>query len=180
MLAIHDTDQARAEALVGALAEAFPQLPLRQGLGPTEVLVNCSAVGMGSDARMPCDAALIPGYVYDVVNRADTPLLVAARARGAICRPRLFDDGRSDPTGPALDAGPHMSATLRLLGLPDDARVVILHADDVGMCRGANRAYLELSRAGRLDCGSVMVPCPWFPEIALEASADPRSTLVST
>jgi shikimate dehydrogenase len=85
MLAIHDTDQARAEALVGALAEAFPQLPLRQGLGPTEVLVNCSAVGMGSDARMPCDAALIPGYVYDVVNRADTPLLVAARARGAVC-----------------------------------------------------------------------------------------------
>jgi shikimate 5-dehydrogenase len=34
---------------------------------------------------MPCDAALIPGFVYDVVNRADTPLLVAARARGAVC-----------------------------------------------------------------------------------------------
>ncbi len=65
-----------------------------------------------------------------------------------------------------------MSPTLRLLGLPNDARVVILHADDVGMCRGANRAYLELARAGRLDCGSVMVPCPWFPEIAREAAAD--------
>jgi hypothetical protein len=65
-----------------------------------------------------------------------------------------------------------MSPALRLLGLPDDARVVILHADDVGMCHGANRAFLELSRAGRIDCGSVMVPCPWFPEIAREAAAD--------
>ncbi|WP_270935881.1 polysaccharide deacetylase family protein [Falsiroseomonas oryzae] len=70
-----------------------------------------------------------------------------------------------------------MSPTLRLLGLPDDARVVILHADDVGMCRGANRAFLELARAGRIDCGSVMVPCPWFPEIVREAAADPSLDL---
>ena len=65
-----------------------------------------------------------------------------------------------------------MTAALRLLDLPSDARVVILHADDVGMCRGANRAFLELARAGLSDCGSVMVPCPWFPEIAREAVAD--------
>ena len=56
-------------------------------------------------------------------------------------------------------------------------RAVLLHADDVGMCHGANRAYLELFRAGRLDSGSVMVPCPWFPEIAAEAVADPTLDL---
>jgi chitin disaccharide deacetylase len=67
--------------------------------------------------------------------------------------------------------------TLARLGLPEDARVVILHADDVGMARGANRAFLELARAGRIDCGSVMVPCPWFPEIAREAVADPSLDL---
>ncbi len=68
-------------------------------------------------------------------------------------------------------------STLARLGLPEDARVVILHADDVGMARGANRAFLELARAGRLDCGSVMVPCPWFPEIAREAVAEPALDL---
>lgn len=47
-----------------------------------------------------------------------------------------------------------------------DRRILIPHLDDVGMCHGANRAMLELSRAGILTCGSVMVPCPWFPEIA--------------
>ena len=51
-------------------------------------------------------------------------------------------------------------------------KTVILHADDVGMCHGANTAYLELFRAGRLDSGSVMVPCAWFPEIAAAAAAD--------
>lgn len=70
-----------------------------------------------------------------------------------------------------------MTAALRLLGLPADARAVVLHADDVGMCHGANRAFLELARAGRIDCGSVMVPCPWFPEIAREAVADPTLDL---
>lgn len=68
-------------------------------------------------------------------------------------------------------------STLARLGLPPDARVVILHADDVGMARGANRAFLELARAGRIDCGSVMVPGPWFPEIARAAVADPSLDL---
>lgn len=56
-------------------------------------------------------------------------------------------------------------------------RTVILHADDVGMCHGANQAFLMLARAGAIDCGSVMVPCPWFPEIARAAAADPSLDL---
>jgi len=43
---------------------------------------------------------------------------------------------------------------------------VLIHADDVGMCHGANTAFHELSAAGFLDGGSAMVPCPWFGEIA--------------
>lgn len=61
---------------------------------------------------------------------------------------------------------------VRALGLDPTHRVAMLHADDVGMCHGANSAYVELFRAGRLDCGSVMVPCPWFPEIGRIAAED--------
>jgi predicted glycoside hydrolase/deacetylase ChbG (UPF0249 family) len=50
---------------------------------------------------------------------------------------------------------------------------LIIHADDVGMCHGANTAFVELSRAGGISSGSVMAPCPWFPEIAEAAAADP-------
>ena len=83
-LAIHDPEAARAEALVRAIAAEFPRLALTTALGQSEVLVNCSSVGMGSDTRLPCDAALIPGFVYDIVNRADTPLVATARAKGAV------------------------------------------------------------------------------------------------
>ncbi|MEO3475413.1 hypothetical protein AAFN86_26410 [Roseomonas sp. CAU 1739] len=85
-LAIADPDAARAAALVQAVAVEFPCLPVAAALGESEVLVNCSPIGMGQDDRLPLPAALIPdrGTVYDIVNRADTPLLVAARERGCI------------------------------------------------------------------------------------------------
>ncbi len=51
---------------------------------------------------------------------------------------------------------------------------LVIHADDVGMCHGANRAFVELSHKGTITAGSVMVPCPWFPEIASAAAADPH------
>ncbi len=50
---------------------------------------------------------------------------------------------------------------------------LVIHADDVGMCHGANCAFVELSHAGTITSGSVMVPCPWFPEIAELAAGDP-------
>ena len=42
---------------------------------------------------------------------------------------------------------------------------VVIHEDDLGMCHGANAAFVELSRLGTCTSGSVMVPCPWFSEI---------------
>ncbi len=51
-------------------------------------------------------------------------------------------------------------------------RTVVLHEDDVGMSHGANVAFLELTRFGTCSSGSVMVPCPWYLEIAEAAAAD--------
>lgn len=51
------------------------------------------------------------------------------------------------------------------LGYPPEARLVIFHADDVGMCHGSNQAYLDLCAAGILQTGSVMIPCPWSQEL---------------
>ncbi len=48
----------------------------------------------------------------------------------------------------------------------------MIHADDVGMCHGANQAFVELSHFGTITSGSVMVPCPWFTEIAEAAAGD--------
>src|SRR5437868_2520521 len=56
-------------------------------------------------------------------------------------------------------------------------RAAIFHVDDVGMCHGANRGFLDLAGRGLVTCGSVMVPCPWFREIAEAAAADPALDL---
>lgn len=61
---------------------------------------------------------------------------------------------------------------LSRLGFDPGQRVAILHADDVGMCHGANAAFLDLAQSGRLTSGSVMMPCPWAPEIARVAAED--------
>ena len=58
-----------------------------------------------------------------------------------------------------------------------NARALVLHIDDVGMCHGANVAFLELARSGGVTCGSIMVPCPWFREIASAAAQDPALDL---
>lgn len=56
-----------------------------------------------------------------------------------------------------------------------DANAVrlVINIDDIGMCHGANQAFAQLSRMGRCDSGSAMVPCPWFSEIVEMATADP-------
>ncbi|MQT15221.1 ChbG/HpnK family deacetylase [Segnochrobactrum spirostomi] len=57
-----------------------------------------------------------------------------------------------------------------------DTRIIV-NIDDLGMCHGANAAFLDLWRLGRCDSGSVMVPCPWFLEIAEAGRADPSLQL---
>jgi predicted glycoside hydrolase/deacetylase ChbG (UPF0249 family) len=53
------------------------------------------------------------------------------------------------------------------------SRFVVVHEDDIGVSHGANTAFLELSRLGMCTAGSVMVPCPWFPEAAALARDNP-------
>ena len=66
---------------------------------------------------------------------------------------------------------------LRKLGFSAGDRVVIVHADDVGMCHATVPAFFELATGGLVSAGSVMVPCPWFREAAAEARRNPEADL---
>ncbi len=66
-----------------------------------------------------------------------------------------------------------LNPVLAQLGYPPDARLVIFHADDVGMCHGSNRAFIDLQAADIVRCGSIMAPCPWAPEILDYSAAHP-------
>lgn len=52
------------------------------------------------------------------------------------------------------------------LGYPKEKRVLILHADDIGMCYEANVAAKSYLTGDFIQSASAMVPCPWFDEIA--------------
>src|SRR5439155_20664083 len=59
------------------------------------------------------------------------------------------------------------------LGFRRDDRLLILHADDVGMRHSVNAATARAFGEGLVTCGSAMVPCPWFPELAAWATEHP-------
>jgi predicted glycoside hydrolase/deacetylase ChbG (UPF0249 family) len=52
------------------------------------------------------------------------------------------------------------------LGYPAGKVVLILHADDIGMCYEANEAAKNYLEKGHIQSAAMMVPCPWFNEIA--------------
>ncbi|HTO09606.1 MAG TPA: ChbG/HpnK family deacetylase [Myxococcota bacterium] len=62
------------------------------------------------------------------------------------------------------------------LGLGERERVVVVHVDDLGMSRAANSGGVA-ALEGAATCGSIMVPCPGFDEIARIAKARPELDL---
>jgi len=63
------------------------------------------------------------------------------------------------------------------LGYPPDARLLIVHADDLGVSHSVNAASIEALETGLVNSASIMVPCPWFPEIAAYARDHPEHDL---
>jgi predicted glycoside hydrolase/deacetylase ChbG (UPF0249 family) len=60
------------------------------------------------------------------------------------------------------------------LGWPAGKRVVIFHADDIGMCYEANQAAQKALSDGAYRSAAAMVPCPWFNEMAAWCVAHPE------
>src|SRR5215467_3291808 len=63
------------------------------------------------------------------------------------------------------------------LGYPRDAKLLIVHADDLGMAHSVNIATMKALETGLVNSGSIMVPCPWLSEIAAYARANPQADL---
>jgi predicted glycoside hydrolase/deacetylase ChbG (UPF0249 family) len=61
------------------------------------------------------------------------------------------------------------------LGYPKDAKLLIIHADDVAETHAVNAATFQALESGAVNSASIMVPCPWFPEAADYAKSHPEA-----
>lgn len=59
------------------------------------------------------------------------------------------------------------------LGYPKGTKLVILHVDDLGVSHAENAASISAMEKGCINSASIMVPCPWFMEIAQYAKNHP-------
>ncbi len=53
-----------------------------------------------------------------------------------------------------------------LLGYPQDAKLLIIHADDMGLSQSVNSACIKAFENNSITSGSLMMPCPWALDMA--------------
>ena len=68
-------------------------------------------------------------------------------------------------------------STAERLGYAADARVLILNADDFGMCHDQNEGVIRGLQEGLFTSSTILVTCPWFEEAAEFARNYPAADL---
>src|SRR5258707_14933187 len=68
-------------------------------------------------------------------------------------------------------------STAERLGYAADARVLILNADDFGMCHDQNEGVIRGLQEGLFTSSTILVTCPWFEEAAEFARNKPGADL---
>jgi hypothetical protein len=61
------------------------------------------------------------------------------------------------------------------LGYAPGTKLIIVHADDLGETHAVNAAAIKSLEGGAVNSASMMVPCPWYPEIADYAKSHPSA-----
>jgi predicted glycoside hydrolase/deacetylase ChbG (UPF0249 family) len=97
-------------------------------------------------------------------SRTGTALMISILSAAA-----LFTVHAQTKTAPT--SGANVKTLAERLGYSRDAKLIIVHADDVGVTHSVNAATVTGLNSGLVNSASIMVPCPWFPEIADYAKA---------
>jgi predicted glycoside hydrolase/deacetylase ChbG (UPF0249 family) len=91
-------------------------------------------------------------------------LLVSAFVFIAVCSVHVHAQGNS-------------KTLAERLGYSRDAKLLIVHADDLGAAHSVNTGSIKAFESGLVNSGSIMIPCPWLPEIVTYVRNHPDADL---
>jgi predicted glycoside hydrolase/deacetylase ChbG (UPF0249 family) len=75
------------------------------------------------------------------------------------------------------NGGAQTKTTAERLGYPADAKLLIIHADDLAVAHSVDAASFDALDKNAVTSASVMVPCPWLNEVAAYAKDHPNADL---
>lgn len=70
-----------------------------------------------------------------------------------------------------------VKTTQERLGYSKDTKLLIIHADDLGVSHSENVASFAALEKGPVNSASILVPCPWLPEVSAWAKNHPTADL---
>ena len=89
----------------------------------------------------------------------------------------LANSATALPQTTAAPAPANSKALLERLGYAPETKLLIVHADDLGMAHTINLASIKGLESGLVSSASIMIPCPWLPEVAAYARSHPDADL---
>jgi len=89
----------------------------------------------------------------------------------------LASVGCNTQSGPPRSTGGDRSPVAERLGHPRESRLLVIHADDFGMSHSVNRATIQAFENHWITSASILVGCPWFPEVVKFAKGHPDADL---
>jgi predicted glycoside hydrolase/deacetylase ChbG (UPF0249 family) len=92
----------------------------------------------------------------------------------ALTAPRPIVGAIAEPAESQTDGQPSLAEQL---GYPKNAKLLIVHGDDMAVAHSVDVATTKALEAGSVNSASIMVPCPWFSEVAAYARAHPDADL---
>src|SRR6266853_2118936 len=84
---------------------------------------------------------------------------------------------RRTETSRSGSQAPAKKTLMERLGYPPEAKLLIVHADDLGMAHSINLASIKGLESGLVSSASIMIPCSWLPEISAYARTHPEADL---